>query len=219
MDEIVRSVNPSNKPTPGKIIGHVMLLYNSRSGDPPPPTISAGGRHVVSPAVRKFVQTVYGETTLSLTASDVATLPIFSDLYNIFSLGQAGAGPIGRGTLDARLENGTLFISNVHYFNRGTDALAELISPNMWDFPHNRIDGNAVATLQPLAAMKLPLVSDVQTALDALQGNLRSLRISGTWDNLRTTPIALSEVGKEMRDLLIGNINNTDQSHSTTPAP
>jgi hypothetical protein len=89
----------------------------------------------------------------------------------------------------------------------------------MWDFPHNNVDGSAIVSPHPLAALKLPLIADLQTALDALQGDLHSYRISGTWDNMRHTPIALSAFGKEMRDLLIGNINNRSHSQDAAPQP
>jgi hypothetical protein len=116
--------------------------------------------------------------------------------------------------VEARLENGTLYASNVQYFNRGTDAIVRLTSPEIWNFPDNVIDGTAIGSLRPLAALKLPLVSDIQATLDAAAGNFRELRISGTWRKVRTTPIAFVEIGKEMRDLLIGDISNSGSTSS-----
>jgi hypothetical protein len=213
LNQITHALNPKAKPTPGLIGGNVMLLYNSRADSPiPAPTFSTASR--VSPAVRKLIETIYGEGRLTITKSDVATVPIFTQLYDLMSLGSAGSGPIGYGSVEARLENGTLYASNVQYFNRGTDAIVRLTSPEIWNFPDNVIDGTAIGSLRPLAALKLPLVSDIQATLDAAAGNFRELRISGTWRKVRTTPIAFVEIGKEMRDLLIGDISNSGSTSS-----
>jgi hypothetical protein len=210
LDQIIRAANPKSKPTPGQISGNIILLYNSRADAPAVPIPSPTTTRTVSPAVRKFVQTMYGEAKLNIAQSDIATVPIFTSLYDLMSLGSAGSGPIGYGSLDARLENGTLYISNVKYFNRGTDAVVQLTGPQMWDFPDSPVYGTAVGSLRPLAALKLPLVSDIQSALDTIAGNFRELRIGGTWRKVTTTPIAFVEIGNEMRKLLIGSINNTN---------
>ncbi len=164
LNQIMQAAKPGKKPTPGKLSGNVMLLYNSRSGSTIDATPSHTTRRAVSPAVRKFIDTLYGEGRLELKQSDIATVPIFADLYNLMSLGQAGRGPIGYGSADLRMENGTLFVTEISYFNRGIDARVRLRSPQMWDFPDNPVSGTAVGSAQPLAALKLPLVADLSGA-------------------------------------------------------
>lgn len=216
LNQITHALDAAGKPTPGRVSGNIMLLYNSRADADATTTAPASApttRRAVSPAVRKFIETLYGEAKLDLKRSDIATVPIFADLYNLMSLGQAGAGPIGYGTLDARMENGTLFINEISYNNRGIDARIRLESPQMWDFPYNPVAGTAVGSAQPLAALKLPLVADLTGALDALQTNFTSLLIGGAWNKMTRTPTTFARIGKEMKDILIGDINNRN------PAP
>ena len=212
LDQITRAVNSSSQPTPGRISGNVMLLYNSQAGAAPAPAASPPTTRTVNPAMRKFIYTLYGEAKLELTQSNIATVPIFADLYTLMSLGQGGRGPIGNGSLEARMENGTLFLNDIRYNNRGIDARVQLESPQMWDFPYNPVKGTAVGSAQPLAALKLPLVSDLTGALDALQGNFTSLLIDGTWKKMTRVPVTFAAIGKAMRQLLVGDINNRNQT-------
>jgi hypothetical protein len=220
LNEIANAIHPQTKPTPGKLGGDIMLLYNTRAAPPPPPSGAPATGHVASPAMREFMRTVYGETRLDLTESNMVTLPILSDLYTIFSLGRVSAGHHGHGSAEARLEDGTLFVSNIHYFNSGFDSLMQVKSPDMWDFPYNNVEGAAVGSVRPFRALKLPVISDLESALGALQGSLYSARLGGTWHDIQRTPITLSNLGREMQDLLFGNIsNNSEQPQDQSPQP
>jgi hypothetical protein len=212
VDQIARAVDPKIKPTPGRVSGRMMFLYTSPSSGlraALPPAQQAPLR----PAVRQFMANLYGETTLTLTHSNIATVPIISDLYYLMSLGQASRGAIGSGGASLRLENGTLHADEIRYTNRGIDARIQLDSPRMWDFPHNPVSGFAVGSAQPLAALKLPLVSDIQSALTAVQTNFTPTQIGGNWKDITTTPIAFSSIGQAMKEFLLGDIGSGGNSN------
>jgi hypothetical protein len=208
LDQIVHAADPKMQPTPGLLSGRVMFLYNSPLGRQPVAVDEPGGRAML----RQLMADLYGEATLNITHSDIATVPIISDLYTLMSLGQASRGSIGTGAASVRLENGTLHLEQVRYSNRGIDARIQLTSPQMWDFPRNPVSGVGVGSAQPLAALKLPLVADVQTALTAVQNNFTPVQISGTWNNIHTDQIAFKAVGDAMRQFLVGDIGGEDNS-------
>jgi hypothetical protein len=208
LDHIVRAIAPARPFTPGKLSTTVTLLYDSRPPDArgtatTQPIPVPGTKRTVSPEAKQFMTNLYAEATLNIDHSDVGTVPVFAELYTLMSLGTAGSGPSGQGGSDnIRLERGTLSVSRIRYTNRGLDAIGQLTSPEMWLFPDNPISGFAAGSASPLGALKIPLVSDVSDALTSLQHDLTAVQISGTWRHYKAPPVALTNLGRGLLDIL-----------------
>lgn len=221
LDHIVRAIAPTRPFTPGELNATMMLLYDSRPQGARA-TVTAqpipipGTKRTVSPDAKQFMTNLYAEASVNIDHSDVGTLPVFAELYTLMSLGTARSGPTGHGGSDSiRLERGTLSVSRIRYTNRGLDAIGALTSPEMWLFPDNPISGFAAGSTSPLGALKIPLVSDVSDALASLQHDLTAVGIGGTWRHYKATPVALTDLGRGLLDILGSN----DGGENSEPPP
>ena len=216
--QVVRAIDPKCAATPGLVNGSVMLLYDTSPGR----NIElAGGpaSRPYSPAMQKIIAGVYGEATLSVDRSNLATLPIVSTLYDVMSLGQDARKATGNGTLRADMERGTFSITNLRYFNRGVEARVLLTSEKMWNFPDNPVHVTAVGAAQPLASIKLPVIPDIQGALTVLQGGLTTIEGDApNWRRLEKSLhlIPFGAAGKDMREFIFGDVSG---DKTATPAP
>jgi hypothetical protein len=121
----------------------------------------------------------FGRARLQLERSDLIGLAPVAALYDTLNLGQAGADPTGGGTATLSLGGNTVTLSDLHYFNRGTEIIGEVAVRDVWSPDGREVSGVAAGAARPLRDLGLPGVRTLDQLLRALQGNTAAVRIEG----------------------------------------
>jgi hypothetical protein len=239
VNQLIHAIDPTIKPTRGRLSGSFMLLGNS----PPPPAtavvpvitaspdnfdIFAPTGPTTAPAAKSrnspasattrpspshhptlaiFINRFYGELHANITESDLSNIRGLQFIYNImhFSFGAAAAKPVGYGDISARLESGNLTITNLRYFNRGTEVDALATISNVADLPDSPLNGSAIGSAHPLSQIPLPFFSDVDTLLTIIQQQVTPVAIGGTIRTPKVVPAVFKDLTSEMKSYLLGN--------------
>jgi hypothetical protein len=100
-----------------------------------------------------------------------------------------------------RLEDYTLLIGEVEYFNRGVDIVGSGRVEDLRMGEASPVSGVAVARIRPLRDLRvgLPLISEVDELLAALQSGGASIVISGTVADRRLDRATEREIRQAVR--------------------
>ncbi len=86
------------------------------------------------------------------------------------------------------------------------------VGPIDYTTPLNtKIGGQLVGTLRPLKDIKLPFVSDFDQAFNAFEGNLTAIDLVGTLNHPAYPPALIGNLGKTLRQLLVGEAEGSTQ--------
>jgi hypothetical protein len=181
LNRVVHMFDPHVGPVPGIISGRL-----------------AGGGLLTSP------HRAFGQADIQLAHSDLANLPLMSVLYDTLNLRIGKPEPQGEGRLIARLDGDALEVSRLTYFNRGSDVIARVRIDDIWAGAASPIRGFAVGALRPLKKIDLPLIRDVDEAMEALQAGAASVRIRGTLAEHEIKPIPFAEVAAGVSSAFAG---------------
>jgi hypothetical protein len=224
VDQFVQAFDPKHKPGLGKLNGVVYTLSAPKTKAiarlaapataPAGPTTSASSRPSIQPLLRQqtTMEHVLATTTvdgdLRLADSNLAEFGPIEFLYRLMHLSQDVRTITGHGNVSLHMEQGQLHISNLYYFNRGTEVRGVATVDRMWDLPNNPIYGSAVGTVRPLKSIKFPLLAEADAVLTQIQGGLTGVEFSGTVHNPAKSirQIGLTEFGTELKGLLLGEI-------------
>ena len=157
---------------------------------------------------------IFGTGSLQIVDSDLVNVPFIKQLYNLLRVGIGSGKPNGTGSLDLQLDASRLDLTNIRYFNRGTEARAELRVKDIWAGTRSELEGSAIGTLRPLKDLKLPFLADVDDVLNALQSQLgvQSVLIEGTVADQKVRPVLFSELGSGFRGLLMGEATSRSEN-------
>ncbi|HXE54394.1 MAG TPA: hypothetical protein VN541_15335, partial [Tepidisphaeraceae bacterium] len=159
--------------------------------------------------LQRLLRTTTVDGTVRISQSDLGNFGPISFLYNAMHLGGNMRVPTGHGTIALHMEQGTLHIPNLYYFNRGIEVRGVATATQMWNLPDNPIEGSAVGTARPLKNIKLPLFAEADAILSGLQGQLTSIQFKGTVKDPKKDYIrqlGLTQMGSELRQLLLGEV-------------
>jgi hypothetical protein len=201
VDQIVHAIKPDADKMPGKLSGTINLLAGTRPGRRPGAPPSGQG------AFEKTLRRIAASGRLELTDSDLGNLDALAFLYSALSAEDPGGPPTGKGDVALHMEDGQLSLSNVHYFNRGTEARAIVQIDDIWHLPDSPIRGTVAGTARPFRDIKLPFLSNynLDTVMTALQTDLTTVAVDGTVKDPKVGSVAFSDLGEGMRRLLIGD--------------
>lgn len=224
MDPFVQSFVPNHRPGLGRLSGKIYTLSAPKTRQLAeiasqatyvPPT-SGPSTQPISPQQEDMLKRLLRSTTvegaLSLDKSDLGNFGPIAFLYNAMHLGGGVRAPTGRGTVALRMEQGTLHIPNLYYFNRGIEVRGVMTATEMWNVPDNPLYGSAVGTARPLKSIKIPLFAEADAIISSLQGQLTSVEFKGTVRNPTRDYIrqlGLTQLGGELRAILLGDVGNT----------
>lgn len=152
-------------------------------------------------------ETLGGDGFVTLSQSDLANVGFVSFLYDAMHLGHDTAVPTGAGRVDLHLESQALSIPGMRYFNRGVEARATMVVANVFDLDSD-VSGAAVGSARPLKSIKLPFLADVDQIFSVLQGNLTSVRISGTVRHPKFEVVPFNDIGQGLRELILGDVKS-----------
>src|SRR5690606_10802434 len=113
----------------------------------------------------------FGQGSLQLRESDLANIRAFEFLYNLMNLGTDTRQPTGTGTLAVRLEGQTLLLTEMSYFNRGTEVRATGEFHDIWAMKNAAVSATIVGIARPFRDLELPFMPDVDDIFSALQRN------------------------------------------------
>lgn len=181
LNQLVHATQTSSKAMPGKLSGSLTAV-----GDP------------------MDVRRVYVEGNGKLTDSDLANMPGFAQLYNTLHLALGPQTPGGQGRARFRIEGQTLSLLDARYFNRGVEAFASGSSSHVWAGKQAGLDYVIVGTARPLKNLDLPFMADLDSMLSVLQGALTTMRVTGTVDQPKVTPMAFDELGGDILGMILG---------------
>jgi hypothetical protein len=151
---------------------------------------------------------LFGSSTLELTQSDIASLPGIAQLYNFFNIDFGAPEPTGRGEVLLRLENNTLDVARMTYFNRGMDVIARVRVEDIWAGSDSPISGLALGTVRPLRDTSLPFIGDnLDRLISAIQADAATVRINGTRGEPQAALVPLEEVTGAVRRLIRGTVD------------
>ncbi len=178
-------------------------------GPPAVPTFPATGPAPGDPPIKQLVDPLYGEGEIKLTQTNLANFGPIAFLYNASSLFQGPKTPDGKGNVQFHLEGGALTVERMRYFYRGTEIRAVATVKDVWNVPDSPVDGTAFLTARPLRDLKLPILSDFDTVLEAIQSSLQltGVRIAGTLHKYRIIgPLGFTDLTDDLRRFLVGDV-------------
>jgi hypothetical protein len=204
LDQIVRAAAPNFKDGAGRLDGSLTIVGATRG-----PRLVPLPPGVPKPSINeKIVTALTVEGNVKLSEAKLGPLPIFSNIYDLMNLGQDVKQNNGRGEVAVRMENGSLELNNLRYFNRGTEVRALLTIDEMWNLPNSPVRGNAVGNARPLASLEIPFISEADRILALLQDDVASFDIRGTLKDPKVEQILLKDVGRALQILLLGEVKN-----------
>lgn len=157
LDQLIRAADPEIGPTPGRISGRAVV-----------------GGYIDTP------HRAYGEAELEIQESDMARVPVITQLYGLLNLGAGSAQPRGEGFARLRLEGDALELARLYYFNRGIDVVASATVHDIWQGPASPVSGFAAGAARPLRDSQIPMGADLDRILGAVFADAVSVSIGGT---------------------------------------
>jgi hypothetical protein len=197
-------------------IGHTQMRLNgldlgqlARSFSKSPRAATVNGRlagEITAFGPLKGYQ-VTGEANLRVSQSGLLDIDILEGIFRMLNPGAPDPPPSGRGRIYMRLEKGTLSIINAFYRNEGIFVRGSMNLRDVFLGAKSPISGQAVGTARPLSQIRIPFfLPQVDDLLEALQENFTSFRIDGTVGQPRLAATTFSEIGRELRNLVVGDV-------------
>ena len=202
LNQIIHAANPEANDTPGRLEGSLTIMGATRGPrlTPRPPGAAP------TPFAEKLATAVVVHGPVKLSDAKLGVLPVFSDLYNLMSLGQNVKNNNGVGDAEVRLENGTLSISNLRYFNRGTEIRSPSFTfERIWEMPNSPLTGTAFGSARPFSSLKLPFISEFDRLLGLLTEDLVAIGVRGTVDDPQPYQLGLEGLGRDIKNAIFGD--------------
>jgi hypothetical protein len=181
LDQLNRAFITNPRPMPGKLAGNFVLIGSLR-----------------------VPERLFGEGVVRITDSNLTNMRAVDKAYDYMNADKKAARATGVGNLSLRLDNNTLVMDKAIYFNQGIQLRAQATVQEVWRAPDSPVNGVVVGTLRPLKDVKLPMFSDADRIMNALQQYVTPLRITGTLENYEVAPSNLAAVGDTMQKLIVG---------------
>ncbi len=179
LGQITQSVQPDRPPIPGLLAGRAVII--------------------ATPGRWRYA---FGHGRIRITRSDLSDTAIIAAVDRPLTVMPIGA-PTGRGAARWRVENGDAHITSLHYWNRGVYVLGTGVINNIWRMPESRIKGDVVGTVRPFRNFHIPFIPQARAVLDALQSNVSSVEVTGTWANPVTTPVAFKRFKSAIQEIFV----------------
>lgn len=201
LDQLVRTGDPESDRTPGLLHGEFSLVG----------TTTQGRQLLAQDPSQQFIErlskSVTAQGDVRVTEADLGNIGVFATLYGLMNIGKDLSRPTGHGSVAVRAEGGSIYLSNLRYFNKGTEIRGIFQIDRLWELPASPVNGVAVGTPRPLKDIKLPLLSDFDEILTAILPDLTTVAIGGTIKDYTYRPLAFSEIGGAMRTLIVGDVH------------
>jgi hypothetical protein len=170
-------------------------------------TQSPGAVPATQPSlVQRIILGLTGSGSAELDQANLANFDPIAFLYGAMHLGSQVDSPTGRGSVDFRIENNRMNITRFYYFNRGIEARGVGTLYDLKDIPDSRLDASLVGTARPFKNVHFPLMADLDQLLQIIQLNATSEVVRGTLRKPEMQLILFRDMGKEIRELLVGDI-------------
>jgi hypothetical protein len=179
LNQIIHAFRPDGKPVPGRVDGSFVIAGNLNERE-----------------------RLYGSGNVRISKSDVGNSKLFSQIYRFLNLQFGQRAPDGHGYAELRLQGDLLEINNARYRIGGAEIRMNGTVNQLWEAPNSPIHGRAIASVQPFADWKIPLIKEASQFFATIQSSVAAFNISGTIGDPHTTFAAVSEAGDIFKDLL-----------------
>jgi hypothetical protein len=217
LNQIMQAFKPDKRATPGRLHGEIVvngatgLDLRERSRRP------RLGQAQAQPAddfMARLIGSMQGEGKVTLENSDLANVKMIAALYNM--LRTDVRTPTGHGSLTFRLEKSNAYITAFRYFNRGVEVRAVGEVRHLDRGRDATVRATAYGSIRTLKDVKLPIIRSIVPDLDqivsAIQQNGVSVFVSGTVFKPKVDPVLFSDLGAQMRELLIGDYRQANDA-------
>ena len=221
LNALIHAIEPQATYLPGRVAGSVMLIRAPvppaaphtlapmrMFPAPPPVAVPPATSPADEPPIEAIVNPIYAEGTVKITHANLARFGPFAFLYNAANLFHDPNTFEGIGNADFHLENSSLSIQHLRYFNRGTEIRAVAKVDRVWDLPDSPLLATAFLTARPLRQVTLPVLADFDTVLQAVQASLKltAVRVVGTVHKYQIIgPLGITDMGAELQQFLVGD--------------
>jgi hypothetical protein len=154
----------------------------------------------------------FGEGHLTISQSDLAGTGPIAFLYNLMHLSHSASKPRGNGTLDFRVQNKSINIVSLRYFDRGAEVHAAGAIGDISKLSRSPVDITIIGSVRPLKSIDLPGVVDIDEALDAIQRGAVTVRVTGPLNNTVTKKVLFSDISGDVKNLLLGLVHSNGSS-------
>jgi hypothetical protein len=215
LDPFVTSFSPKHGLGLGKLSGRIYTLSAPQTKLLADMASQATTMPTTAAASQSLMQHILATTTvngdLTIDHSNLAAYGPITVLYNLMHLGANSRTPTGTGSVNLAMEQGTLHVKQLHFFNKGIEVLAVADIDRTWELPDCPIHGSAAGSLQLLRNIKIPVLAEANSVLQQLQGQLTGVEFAGTL--LEPTKnhihqISLSQFGDQLKGLFLSQIGS-----------
>lgn len=213
LNQLVQAADPTAEPMIGNLAGHFRIGGSTRVE----PRVKAERLAQEEDPLEKLTKRLTAEGSVRITESNLLNLDVVSALYGLMNVGADMSGPSGRGRASFRMENGTFALTQMRYFNLGTEIRATASVQDVWKMPQSPLSGSAVALARPLKNFKIPFmeVMSLDQIFSALQSNLTSVQIGGTVKEPTIAPISFAQIGTGLKAIFAGDVNSQVQGSAS----
>jgi len=183
-------------------------MFPGRPPVPVPPATAPGPN---TPPLKILLDPIYAEGHVELTKSNLGKFGPIAFLYNAAKFFHDDKSVDGAGNVDFHLEGGTLTIEHMRYFYRGTQVRAVAEVKEAWNMPDSPLTGTAFLVARPLKDVKLPVLADFDSVLNAIQSSLQltGVRVEGTLHKYRIIgPLGFTDMTDDLRRFLVGDVKS-----------
>ncbi len=152
-----------------------------------------------------------GQGTIYIQKSDLAGAGPIAVLYNLMHILHNPSKPTGEGELDFMIQNKNADITAMRYYDRGSEIRIVGQITDLLHLPHSPVNLIGVGSARPLRSIDIPGFSDIDSALDAIQHDAVSVKITGFLDDPQTTPILFGDITRNMKNLLFGDAQTSKE--------
>jgi hypothetical protein len=141
--------------------------------------------------------------SLTLTESDLASTGAIGFVYSLMHIGHDSSKPTGRGTIELAVQNESLLIPSMHYFDKGAEVRIAGHIDHLLKLPDSPLTLFAVGSARPLAQIDLPAFGDIDRVLGAIQQDAVSVKVTGTIADPKWRTVPFGELGREVKNFLL----------------
>jgi hypothetical protein len=147
-----------------------------------------------------------GQGDLTLTHSDLAGTGPISLVYDLMNLTHDPKKPVGTGRLEFTIQHRSATITALHYSDKGREIRLSGEIADLTALPDSPISLIVVGSARPLSSLNIPGLTDIGDALQTIQHDAFTVRVTGTLAQPREKAIPFTDIGQEMKNLLFGDV-------------
>ena len=205
LEMLTRGLGPEADPTIGRLSAQMNLSVPLDFDRRPVPDEAPELAQLLAalPVDHQRWGDAFGRGSMSLRASDLAAVPLFSRFYDYMNLRLVGRQAEGQGEGRFRVDEGMLVFERFSYHNRGLQISLAGRVEDLWAGGDSELSGFALLSFQPLPDVEF--IDVLGEALTALQAGLTAVEFYNTVGDPRIRPAPARGLGRAVRSIITGS--------------